>query len=151
MVVPHRPPQRPAARHRRGDYCAVFAWAELAPDCAKSQILLAVAEDGKPFDDELNQLWVGTVDAADGASGPETAPEPAVAQDGPEHRRFYRRALLAAGAAAVGGVGEAASAPAVPSHGPRQAGILTPRQSHVRLAAFDLGRARTDRPRAARA
>ncbi|MEU6400006.1 MULTISPECIES: hypothetical protein [unclassified Streptomyces] len=44
-----------------------------------------------------------------------------------------------------------ASAPAVPSHGPQQAGILTPRQSHVRLAAFDLGRARTVRPRAARA
>ncbi|MEV7544083.1 molybdopterin-dependent oxidoreductase [Streptomyces sp. NPDC089915] len=72
-----------------GDYRAVFAWAELDPGFAKSQILLAVSEDGKPFDDaagpqlvvpqdtkggryvsELNQLWVGTVDAAvDGASG----------------------------------------------------------------------------------
>ncbi|MCI4080128.1 molybdopterin-dependent oxidoreductase [Streptomyces sp. MMS21 TC-5] len=72
-----------------GDYRAVFAWAELDPGLAKSQILLAVAEDGKPFDDaagprlvvpqdtkggryvsELNQLWVGTVDATvDGAGG----------------------------------------------------------------------------------
>ncbi|MEU8775595.1 molybdopterin-dependent oxidoreductase [Streptomyces sp. NPDC048606] len=72
-----------------GDYRAVFAWAELDPGFAKSQILLAVSEDGKPFDDaagpklvvpqdtkggryvsELNQLWVGTVDATvDGASG----------------------------------------------------------------------------------
>ncbi|MFJ8016283.1 molybdopterin-dependent oxidoreductase [Streptomyces sp. NPDC096339] len=72
-----------------GDYRAVFAWAELDPDFAKSQILLAVSEDGKPFDDaagprlvvpqdtkggryvsELNQLWVGTVDATvDGAGG----------------------------------------------------------------------------------
>ncbi|MFB7154039.1 Dyp-type peroxidase [Streptomyces virginiae] len=79
----------------------------------------------------------------------------------PGHRRFSRRALLgtgglaalaaggAAGAAALGGGGEAAAAPAVPFHGPQQAGILTPRQNHVRLAAFDLGRARTDRGRAA--
>ncbi|MFG2292330.1 molybdopterin-dependent oxidoreductase [Streptomyces sp. NPDC048603] len=72
-----------------GDYRAVFAWAELDPGFAKSQILLAVSEDGKPFDDaagprlvvpqdtrggryvsELNQLWVGTVDASvDGAAG----------------------------------------------------------------------------------
>ncbi|MGE7388415.1 molybdopterin-dependent oxidoreductase [Streptomyces sp. NPDC004126] len=72
-----------------GDYRAVFAWAELDPGFAKSQILLAVSEDGKPFDDaagprlvvpqdtkggryvsELNQLWVGTVDATvDGAPG----------------------------------------------------------------------------------
>ncbi|MEV6678813.1 molybdopterin-dependent oxidoreductase [Streptomyces erythrochromogenes] len=72
-----------------GDYRAVFAWAELDPGFAKSGILLAVSEDGKPFDDaqgprlvvpqdtkggryvsELNQLWVGTVDATvDGAGG----------------------------------------------------------------------------------
>ncbi|MER7731361.1 molybdopterin-dependent oxidoreductase [Streptomyces erythrochromogenes] len=72
-----------------GDYRAVFAWAELDPGFAKSQVLLAVSEDGKPFDDaagprlvvpqdtkggryvsELNQLWVGTVDATvDGAGG----------------------------------------------------------------------------------
>ncbi|MFJ8159457.1 molybdopterin-dependent oxidoreductase [Streptomyces sp. NPDC096136] len=72
-----------------GDYRAVFAWAELDPGFAKSQILLAVSEDGKPFDDaagpklvvpqdtkggryvsELNQLWVGTVDATvDGTGG----------------------------------------------------------------------------------
>ncbi|MFD5618152.1 molybdopterin-dependent oxidoreductase [Streptomyces yangpuensis] len=72
-----------------GDYRAVFAWAELDPGFAKSQILLAVSEDGKPFDDaagprlvvpqdtkggryvsELNQLWVGTVDTTvDGTGG----------------------------------------------------------------------------------
>ncbi|MFJ7779425.1 molybdopterin-dependent oxidoreductase [Streptomyces yangpuensis] len=72
-----------------GDYRAVFAWAELDPGFAKSQTLLAVSEDGKPFDDaagprlvvpqdtkggryvsELNQLWVGTVDTTvDGAGG----------------------------------------------------------------------------------
>ncbi|MFE7094094.1 molybdopterin-dependent oxidoreductase, partial [Streptomyces erythrochromogenes] len=71
-----------------GDYRAVFAWAELDPGFAKSRILLAVSEDGKPFDDaagprlvvpqdtkggryvsELNQLWVGTVDGAGGAPG----------------------------------------------------------------------------------
>ncbi|WP_051696290.1 molybdopterin-dependent oxidoreductase [Streptomyces sp. NRRL S-244] len=70
-----------------GDYRAVFAWAELDPGFAKSQILLAVSEDGVPFDDaagprlvvpqdtkggryvsELNQLWVGAVDpVVDGA------------------------------------------------------------------------------------
>ncbi|MFI8260001.1 MULTISPECIES: molybdopterin-dependent oxidoreductase [unclassified Streptomyces] len=70
-----------------GDYRAVFAWAELDPGFAKSQILLAVSEDGVPFDDaagprlvvpqdtkggryvsELNQLWVGIVDpVVDGA------------------------------------------------------------------------------------
>ncbi|MFE5677513.1 molybdopterin-dependent oxidoreductase [Streptomyces erythrochromogenes] len=72
-----------------GDYRAVFAWAELDPGFARSRILLAVSEDGKPFDDaqgprlvvpqdtkggryvsELNQLWVGTVDTTvDGAGG----------------------------------------------------------------------------------
>ncbi|MFB7255550.1 molybdopterin-dependent oxidoreductase [Streptomyces nojiriensis] len=70
-----------------GDYRAVFAWAELDPGFAKSQILLAVSEDGTAFEDsagprlvvpqdtrggryvsELNQLWVGTVDpVVDGA------------------------------------------------------------------------------------
>lgn len=70
-----------------GDYRAVFAWAELDPGFSKSQILLAVSEDGVPFDDaagprlvvpqdtkgrryvsELNQLWVGVVDpVVDGA------------------------------------------------------------------------------------
>ncbi|MFJ3841500.1 molybdopterin-dependent oxidoreductase [Streptomyces sp. NPDC090054] len=71
-----------------GDYRAVFAWAELDPGFAKSEILLAVSEDGKPFDDaqgprlvvpqdtkggryvsELNQLWVGTVDTTVDAAG----------------------------------------------------------------------------------
>ncbi|MFE1869429.1 molybdopterin-dependent oxidoreductase [Streptomyces sp. NPDC059496] len=70
-----------------GDYRAVFAWAEIDPGFAKSQILLAVSEDGTAFEDsagprlvvpqdtrggryvsELNQLWVGTVDpVVDGA------------------------------------------------------------------------------------
>ncbi|WKD30955.1 molybdopterin-dependent oxidoreductase [Streptomyces xanthophaeus] len=70
-----------------GDYRAVFAWAELDPGFAKSQILLAVSEDGTAFEDsagprlvvpqdtrggryvsELDQLWVGTVDpVVDGA------------------------------------------------------------------------------------
>ncbi|MFI6001531.1 molybdopterin-dependent oxidoreductase [Streptomyces sp. NPDC051366] len=70
-----------------GDYRAVFAWAELDPGFAKSRILLAVSEDGVPFDDaagprlvvpqdtkggryvsELNQLWIGVVDpVVDGA------------------------------------------------------------------------------------
>ncbi|MFE2525802.1 molybdopterin-dependent oxidoreductase [Streptomyces sp. NPDC059382] len=64
-----------------GDYRAVFAWAEIDPAFARSQVLLAVSEDGVPFDDaagprlvapqdtkggryvsELNQLWVGVVD-----------------------------------------------------------------------------------------
>ncbi|MFI6445936.1 hypothetical protein [Kitasatospora sp. NPDC050543] len=64
-----------------GDYRAVFAWAELDPGFAKSQVLLAVPEDGVPLDDaagprlvapqhskggryvsEVSQLWVGTVD-----------------------------------------------------------------------------------------
>ncbi|MFJ8016282.1 Dyp-type peroxidase [Streptomyces sp. NPDC096339] len=79
-------------------------------------------------------------------------------------RRVSRRALLGAGGlAALAGAGAGAGAatvaalgsgdegpaPAVvPFHGPHQAGILTARQSHVRLAAFDLG-ARTDRGRAA--
>ncbi|MFD6971329.1 molybdopterin-dependent oxidoreductase [Streptomyces sp. NPDC059979] len=64
-----------------GDYRAVFAWAELDPGFAKSQVLLAVSEDGTPFEDasgprlvvpqdtkggryvsDLNQLWVGVVD-----------------------------------------------------------------------------------------
>ncbi|QES58225.1 hypothetical protein DEJ51_32185 [Streptomyces venezuelae] len=64
-----------------GDYRAVFAWAEIDPGFAKSQVLLAVSEDGTAFEDsagprlvvpqdtrggryvsELNQLWVGTVD-----------------------------------------------------------------------------------------
>ncbi|MFG2235776.1 molybdopterin-dependent oxidoreductase [Streptomyces sp. NPDC048723] len=70
-----------------GDYRAVFAWAELDPGFAKSQILLAVSEDGAAFEDsagprlvvpqdtrggryvsDVNQLWVGTVDpVVDGA------------------------------------------------------------------------------------
>ncbi|MFA7761909.1 molybdopterin-dependent oxidoreductase [Streptomyces sp. NRRL S-448] len=70
-----------------GDYRAVFAWAELDPGFAKSQILLAVSEDGVAFEDsagprlvvpqdtrggryvsDVNQLWVGTVDpVVDGA------------------------------------------------------------------------------------
>ncbi|MEV7580544.1 Dyp-type peroxidase [Streptomyces erythrochromogenes] len=92
---------------------------------------------------------------------PGTDRAPAVPQDPPgPGRRLTRRTLLgtgglaalAAGGAAAAAVrrgrGEAAAAPAVPFHGPQQAGILTPRQHHVRLAAFDLG-TRTDRGRAA--
>ncbi|WP_405426538.1 Dyp-type peroxidase [Streptomyces erythrochromogenes] len=92
---------------------------------------------------------------------PGTDREPAAPQDGPGPvRRLTRRTLLGTGglaalaaggaatAAALRGGGEAAAAPAVPFHGPQQAGILTPRQHHVRLAAFDLG-SRTDRGRAA--
>ncbi|MFD5371584.1 molybdopterin-dependent oxidoreductase [Streptomyces sp. NPDC127103] len=72
-----------------GDYRAVLGWAELDPGFAKSRVLLAVLEDGRPFDDaagprlvvpqdtrggryvsELNQLWVGTVDGiVDGGAG----------------------------------------------------------------------------------
>ncbi|MFJ9763349.1 Dyp-type peroxidase [Streptomyces erythrochromogenes] len=92
---------------------------------------------------------------------PGTDRVPAVPQDPPgPGRRLTRRTLLgtgglaalAAGGAAAAAVrrgrGEAAGAPVVPFHGPQQAGILTPRQHHVRLAAFDLG-TRTDRGRAA--
>ncbi|MET8749962.1 molybdopterin-dependent oxidoreductase [Streptomyces sp. NPDC004667] len=70
-----------------GDYRAVFAWAEIDPAFARSQVLLAVSEDGVAFDDaagprlvvpqdtkggryvsELNGLWVGVVDPlVDGA------------------------------------------------------------------------------------
>ncbi|MFB7406170.1 Dyp-type peroxidase [Streptomyces sp. NPDC056202] len=54
-----------------------------------------------------------------------------------------------AAAAALRGGDRGGAAPAIiPFHGPHQAGILTPRQSQVRLAAFDLG-ARTDQGRAA--
>ncbi|MFF0486702.1 molybdopterin-dependent oxidoreductase [Streptomyces sp. NPDC004435] len=72
-----------------GDYRAVFGWAELDPGFARSRVLLAVSEDGKPFEaaegprlvvpqdtrggryvSELNQLWVGTVDPlVDGTPG----------------------------------------------------------------------------------
>ncbi|SDS83576.1 Oxidoreductase molybdopterin binding domain-containing protein [Streptomyces sp. TLI_053] len=64
-----------------GDYRAVFGWAELDPGFAKSQVLVAVSQDGVPLDDnagpslvvpqdtkggryvsELDRLWVGTVD-----------------------------------------------------------------------------------------
>ncbi|MEU7727794.1 molybdopterin-dependent oxidoreductase [Streptomyces sp. NPDC040724] len=64
-----------------GDYRAVFAWAEIDPGFAKSQVILAVSEDDVPFEDtsgprlvapqdtkggryvsELNQLWGGVVD-----------------------------------------------------------------------------------------
>lgn len=70
-----------------GDYRAAFAWAELDPGFAKSQILLGVSEDGVSFEgsagprlvvpqdsrggryvSELNQLWVGVIDpVVDGA------------------------------------------------------------------------------------
>ncbi|MGE7388416.1 Dyp-type peroxidase [Streptomyces sp. NPDC004126] len=75
-------------------------------------------------------------------------------------RRVSRRSLLTAGGlTALAGAGTAAavalrdedgaSGPGTaPFHGPQQAGILTPRQQYVRLAAFDFG-ARTDRGRAA--
>ncbi|MEV7171618.1 molybdopterin-dependent oxidoreductase [Streptomyces sp. NPDC093224] len=71
-----------------GDYRAVLGWAELDPAFARTPVLLAVSEDGKPFDDaagprlvvpqdskggryvsELNQLWVGTVDTVVDAPG----------------------------------------------------------------------------------
>ncbi|MFI1383436.1 molybdopterin-dependent oxidoreductase [Embleya sp. NPDC020886] len=64
-----------------GNYRAAFAWAELDPGFARSQILLAVGEDGVPYEDaagphlvvpqdtrggryvsELNGLYVGSVD-----------------------------------------------------------------------------------------
>ncbi|WKD30956.1 iron uptake transporter deferrochelatase/peroxidase subunit [Streptomyces xanthophaeus] len=88
---------------------------------------------------------------------------PAEASGAPGRRRSVtRRALLgAAGLGAVAGgsalvaatVRESPDAPggaaaAVPFHGPQQAGILHPRQTHAHLAAFDFG-ARTDRGRAA--
>ncbi|MFJ3841499.1 Dyp-type peroxidase [Streptomyces sp. NPDC090054] len=74
-------------------------------------------------------------------------------------RRVSRRALLAGGGlAALAGGGtvtaaalrsdSATTAPVIPFHGFHQAGILTPRQQHVRVAAFDFG-TRTDRGRAA--
>ncbi|MFE1899726.1 Dyp-type peroxidase domain-containing protein, partial [Streptomyces yangpuensis] len=70
-----------------------------------------------------------------------------------------RRSLLAAGgltalagggatAVALQGERGATAAAVVPFRGHHQAGILTPRQQHARLAAFDFG-ARTDRGRAA--
>ncbi|QES58224.1 deferrochelatase/peroxidase EfeB [Streptomyces venezuelae] len=76
-------------------------------------------------------------------------------------RSVTRRALLgAAGLGAVAGGGALAAATvrespagprgaaaAVPFHGPQQAGILHPRQTHAHLVAFDFG-ARTDRGRA---
>ncbi|MFJ3876758.1 Dyp-type peroxidase [Streptomyces sp. NPDC090077] len=46
-----------------------------------------------------------------------------------------------------GGGDQGGSTAVVPFHGAQQAGILTPRQRYVRLAAFDFG-ARTDRARA---
>ncbi|MFF4263702.1 Dyp-type peroxidase domain-containing protein [Streptomyces virginiae] len=77
-------------------------------------------------------------------------------------RSLTRRALLGAGGlgAVVGGgalvTASVRDAPAAPGasratvafHGPQQAGILHPRQTHAHLAAFDFG-ARTDRGRAA--
>ncbi|MEU8775596.1 Dyp-type peroxidase [Streptomyces sp. NPDC048606] len=100
-------------------------------------------------------LPVGT----DAAPGPDASPVRAAPAGGTH--RFSRRSVLAAGglaALAGGGVAtavapsgrdDAGDAPAViPFHGPHQAGILTPRQQQVRLAAFDFG-ARTDRGRAA--
>ncbi|MGW6945703.1 Dyp-type peroxidase [Streptomyces xanthophaeus] len=71
-----------------------------------------------------------------------------------------RRTLLGVGGLGIVGAGAAAAAalrtgparpapaPTVPFHGRHQAGILHPRQAHVRLAAFDFG-VRTDRGRAA--
>ncbi|MFJ8159458.1 Dyp-type peroxidase [Streptomyces sp. NPDC096136] len=93
---------------------------------------------------------------------PATDEEPP-AQAGPaagSRRRVSRRALLTAGGLAVTAGGGAATAAAlrggdgtgasalIPFHGRQQAGILTPRQQYVRLAAFDFG-ARADRGRAA--
>ncbi|SDS83536.1 dye decolorizing peroxidase [Streptomyces sp. TLI_053] len=87
--------------------------------------------------------------------------------DGTAARAVGRRALLGAGGlAALAGGGALVLAPgggapgppapavrpgdgsAVPFHGPHQAGILTPRQSHVRLTALDLLPG-ADRPRTA--
>ncbi|MEU9860184.1 Dyp-type peroxidase [Streptomyces sp. NPDC047971] len=58
-------------------------------------------------------------------------------------------AALAGGVAAATTLGDGDESPsgAIPFHGPHQAGILTPRQRHVRMAAFDL-RTHTDRGRA---
>ncbi|MCX4807955.1 Dyp-type peroxidase [Streptomyces sp. NBC_01214] len=86
---------------------------------------------------------------------------PTEASGAPGRRQpLTRRALLGAaglGAAAGGAlvaamVRESPAAPggagaAVPFHGPQQAGILHPRQTHAHLVAFDFG-ARTDRGRA---
>ena len=63
-----------------------------------------------------------------------------------ESRLSRRRLLVAAGgavgAAAAGGVlaadGRSAAADTIPFDGPHQAGIATPQQSHLRMAAFDL-------------
>ncbi|MEV7544082.1 Dyp-type peroxidase [Streptomyces sp. NPDC089915] len=97
-----------------------------------------------------------TVPQVPGPGASPAPPEPP--PDGPR-RRVSRRSLLTAGGLTVlAGGGAAAVAlrdedragtsAAIPFHGPQQAGILTPRQQHVRLAAFDFG-ARTDRGRAA--
>ncbi|MER5931808.1 Dyp-type peroxidase [Streptomyces sp. NPDC002054] len=97
----------------------------------------------------------GVADADADASAGQTG-RPATAG----RRRVSRRTLLAGGglaalagggtvtAAALRSDGRATASAVIPFHGPHQAGILTPRQQHVRLAAFDLGN-RTDRGRAA--
>ncbi|MEV7171617.1 Dyp-type peroxidase [Streptomyces sp. NPDC093224] len=89
----------------------------------------------------------------------EGRPEPGAGTVGGARRRLSRRALFAAGgvtALAGGGAAgavlrarrEERAADVIPFHGSRQAGILTPRQRYVRMAAFDLGTG-TGRGRAA--
>ncbi|MFD9520135.1 iron uptake transporter deferrochelatase/peroxidase subunit [Streptomyces sp. NPDC059979] len=82
--------------------------------------------------------------------------------DGRRRPAIDRRAVLGVGGLGIAVAGTAAAAAAalrtsgtrparaktVPFHGRHQAGILHPRQAHVRLAAFDFG-ARSDRGRAA--
>lgn len=98
--------------------------------------------------------------AEEGVAAPAASPALTGSPVGTARRRVSRRALLAGGGlAALGGGGTVAAAAlrsdggataaaVIPFHGPQQAGILTPRQQHVRVAAFDFG-TRTDRGRAA--
>lgn len=68
-----------------------------------------------------------------------------------QRRRLTRRALLGAGEIGVVAAGGALRLPGwdgVAFHGPHQAGILSPRQTHCHLVAFDFD-TRTDRGRAA--
>ncbi|MEV7612020.1 Dyp-type peroxidase [Streptomyces sp. NPDC089799] len=100
------------------------------------------------------------VPAADADACAEAASPSPPRTPGERRTRVSRRLLLGVGGLAtlVGGGaataavlrgGDGSTGPAVvPFHGSSQAGVLTSRQSHVRLAAFDLG-ARSDRGRAA--
>lgn len=59
-----------AAATGGGDYRAVFAWAELDPAFAKSQVLLAVSEDGAPFEDASGPRLAVPQDTKGGATSP---------------------------------------------------------------------------------